>query len=69
MNEEKILQLWEKGFSKYKVARIYRQLYNEQVKLARLEYKDKYKGRLISNYEALAIVEASILKQVKKMRK
>lgn len=29
MNEEKILQLWEKGFNKYKVARIYGQLYNE----------------------------------------
>lgn len=64
MNEEQILQLWKKGYSKHKVAQIYRQSYNEQIKLARLEVRNRYSGRLISSYEALATVERVILKQI-----
>lgn len=52
MNEEQILQLWKKGYSKHKVAQIYRQSYNGQIKLARLEVRNRYSGRLISSYEA-----------------
>ena len=64
--EEEIIQLWRAGLSKNKVAEIYRRRYNEAVKIIRLEMHNRHKGRFISSYEALAIVEKTIYKEVRK---
>lgn len=66
MNEQEIIQLWRAGLSKNKVAEIYRRQYNEAIKIIRLEMHNRHKGRFISNYEALSIVERVIYKYLKR---
>lgn len=66
MNEQEILDLWKAGLSKNKVAEIYRRQHNETIKIIRLEMHNRHKGRFISNYEALAIVEKIIYEEVRK---
>lgn len=64
MNEQEILQLWRSGLSKNKVAEIYKRRYNEMIKIIRLDIRNRHKGRFISNYEALGVVERVIYKEV-----
>lgn len=64
MTEEQILQMWRSGYSKYKVAQIYKRIYNEQIKVARLEPRNRHSGKMISTYEALNKVERVILKSL-----
>lgn len=66
MREDEILQLWQSGLSKNKVAEIYRRRYNEAVKIIRLEMHNRHKGKFISSYEALSVVEKIIYKEVQK---
>lgn len=66
MNENEVLQLWKSGLSKHKVAEIYRRRYNQQIKLIRAEVVNRHAGRFISGYEALAVVERIIYKEVMK---
>lgn len=66
MNEQEIIQLWKAGLSKNKVAEIYRREYNETIKIIRLEMHNRHKGRFISNYEALSVVERVIYKYLKR---
>lgn len=66
MREDEIIQLWRSGLSKNKVAEIYRRQYNEAIKIIRLEMHNRHKGRFISNYEALAVVERVIYKYLKR---
>lgn len=66
MREEEIIQLWQSGLSKNKVAEIYRRRYNETIKIIRLEMHNRHAGRLIGNYEALAVVERVIYRKIKK---
>lgn len=66
MNEKEVLQLWQSGLSKHKVAEIYRRRYNQQIKLIRAEVVNRHAGRFISSYEALAVVERVIYKEVMK---
>ncbi len=66
MREDEIIQLWRSGLSKNKVAEIYRRRYNEAIKIIRLEMHNRHKGRFISNYEALAVVEEIIYEEVRK---
>lgn len=40
--EQEILQMWKKGFSKYKVAEIYRRDYNMNLKIVRREPKNRH---------------------------
>ncbi len=66
MTDEQIIKLWRSGLTKYKVAEIYKRLYNQNIKLMRLEPHNRHRGRLISSYEALARIEKIILKEVNK---
>lgn len=67
MNENEVLQLWRSGLSKHKVAEIYKRRYNQQIKLIRAEVVNRHSGRFISSYEALAVVERIIYKEVMKI--
>lgn len=64
MSENEVLQLWKSGLSKHKVAEIYKRRYNQQIKLIRAEVVNRHSGRFISSYEALAVVERIIYKEV-----
>lgn len=64
MSENEVLDLWKSGLSKNKVAEIYKRRYNQQIKLIKAEVVNKHSGRFISSYEALAIVERIIYKEV-----
>lgn len=50
MSEQEVLDLWKSGISKHKIANIYKQRFNQQVKVIRAEVVNKYKIRYISNY-------------------
>lgn len=60
MNENEVLDLWRSGLTKNKVAQIYKRRYNGQ------EVVNRHRGRFISSYEALAVVERIIYKYIKK---
>ena len=62
--EKEILQLWKSGLSKYKVAEIYRRNYNMNLKIVRAEMHNRHVGKLMTNYEALSIVEKVIYRYV-----
>ena len=64
MSEEEILKLWKTGLNKNQVARRYMQVYNQRIKVIRLDIKHR-KERFMTYYEALARVERIILKEVK----
>lgn len=66
MRDEEILKLWRSGLSKYKVAEIYKRRYNQQIRIIRLEPRNRHSGRMINSYEALSRVENVILKEVNK---
>lgn len=66
MSENEVIQLWKSGLSKNKVAEIYRRRYNQQIKAIRAEVVNRHAGRFISSYEALAVVERIIYKEVQK---
>lgn len=66
MSENEVLQLWKSGLSKNKVAEIYRRRYNQQIKVIRAEVVNRHAGRFISSYEALAVVERIIYKELMK---
>ena len=66
MSENEVIQLWKSGLSKNKVAEIYRRRYNQQIKVIRAEVVNRYAGRFISSYEALAVVERIIYKELMK---
>ncbi len=65
MQEREIIKLWKQGLDKYKLADIYKRRYNQQIKIIRAEVVNRHKGRYISNYEALAVVERVIYKYIK----
>lgn len=64
MSEQEVLELWKSGISKHKIANIYKQRFNQQVKVIRAEVVNKYKARYISNYEALKYVELIIYRYI-----
>ena len=65
MSEEQILQLWRSDYTKHKVAQIYKRIYNEQVKIVRLELRNRHAGKMISTYDALHKVEKVVWKEIK----
>jgi len=65
MGEEEIIQLWLGGYDKFKVAEIYKRRYNQQLRIIRLEVRNRHAGKFITYYEALARVEKIILKQTR----
>lgn len=64
MSENEVLNLWRSGLSKHKVAEVYKRRYNQQIKIIRAEVVNRHAGRFISSYEALAVVERIIYKEV-----
>lgn len=65
MKEKKIIDLWRSGLSKNKIAEIYRREHNEQIKLIRLTVRHRHDGKMITNYEALSIVERTVYRYLK----
>ena len=65
MTDQEIIEKWEQGLSKNKLAEIYRREYNQQIKIIRSSVKHRHDGRYISNYEALAKVEGVIYRYLK----
>ncbi len=69
MIEKEIISLWRSGLNKYKLAEIYKSRYNHRIRIIRSEMSNRHKGRYMSNYEALAVVEKTILKYLENQRK
>lgn len=65
MIEKEILDLWYQGYTRLNLAKIYMQRYNEQVKIIRLDMKNRH-VRFITYKEALNKVERILMKEVKK---
>ena len=65
MTDQEIIEKWEHGLSKNKLAEIYRREYNQQIKIIRATMKHSHDGKYISNYEALAKVESVIYRYLK----
>lgn len=68
MRDQEIIEKWEQGLSKNKLAEIYRREYNQQIKIIRATMKHRHDGKYISNYEALAKVESVIYKYLRERR-
>ena len=66
MDDKEIIQKWKSGLSKNKLALIYKRQYNQQIKIVRLELKNRHSGKFMTNYEALTYVEKIIYKYLKK---
>ncbi len=69
MTDQEIIEKWEQGLSKNKLAEIYRREYNQQIKIIRATMKHRHDGKYISNYEALAKVESTIYRYLKERKK
>lgn len=67
MDEKRIIQLWKSGLSKNKIAEIYKRIYNEQIKIIRLDVRNRHSGKMISTYEALNKAERVILKSLESL--
>lgn len=65
MTDKEIIQKWKAGLSKNNLAKIYKREYNMQIRNIRATPRRRHDGRFISNYEALAKVEAVIYKYLK----
>lgn len=64
MKEEEIIKLWKQGLDKNKLAEIYKRQYNQYIKLIRASVRHRHDGKFITKYEALAIVEKTIYKNI-----
>lgn len=67
MTDKEIIEKWQQGLSKNKLAEIYRREYNQQIKIIRSTVRHRHDGIFISNYEALAKVEMVIYRYLKEM--
>lgn len=65
MTDKEILDLWHAGYTRLTLAKIYMRRYNEQVKIIRLDMKNRH-VRFITYKEALNRVERILLKEVKR---
>ena len=65
MTDKEIIENWQQGLSKNKLAEIYRREYNQQIKIIRSTVRHRHDGTFISNYEALAKVERVIYRYLK----
>lgn len=66
MDDKEIIFLWLQGYSKQKVAELYKQRYNQHIKIIRASVRNRHAGRLISAKEALAEVEGAILREIQR---
>ena len=65
MREKEIIEKWKQGLSKEMLAKIYTREYNQGIKIVRASLENRYKGKFITNYEALSYVEKIIYKYIK----
>ena len=65
MRKKEIIEKWKQGLSKDVLAKIYRREYNQGIKIIRSSLENRYKGKFITNYEALEYVEKIIYKYIK----
>lgn len=65
MTDKEILDLWHEGYTRLTLAKIYMRRYNEQVKIIRLDMKNRY-VRFITYKEALNRVEKILMKEVRR---
>ena len=68
MKEQEVIQLWQSGIDKHKLAEIYKRSYNNNVKLIRSTVRHRHDGRFITTREALYVVERVIYKSIMKRR-
>lgn len=66
MSEEEIIQLWRSGLSKHTLAIVYKRRYNQRIKNIRSNPIHRRDGTIISNREALKVVEQILYNYVKK---
>lgn len=64
LTEQEIIKKWKEGLSKSQLALMYKRQYNIEIKMIRLEMKNRYCGKFISNYEALKYVERVIYNEI-----
>lgn len=65
MTNKEIIQKWKAGLSKNNLAKIYKREYNMQIRNIRASVRHRHSGKFLTNYEALAHVEAVIYKYLK----
>lgn len=65
MREKEIIEKWKQGLSKEMLAKIYTREYNQGIKIIRTSLQNRYKGKFITNYEALSYVEKIIYEYIK----
>ena len=66
MTDKEIIQKWKQGLSKNNLAKIYKREYNMQIRNIRASIRHRHSGRFLTNYEALAHIEAIVYKYLKK---
>lgn len=66
MDEREIIQKWKQGLTKNKLAEIYKRKYNQNIKIIRATVRHRHSGKLITNYEALKIIERTIYNYLKR---
>ncbi len=65
MTDEEIIKMWHSGVTRLSLARIYMQRYNQQVKIIRLDIKNRH-TRFITYREALNRVEKILMEEVRR---
>lgn len=65
MTNKEIIQKWKQGLSKNNLAKIYKREYNMQIRNIRVSVRHRHSGKFLTNYEALAHVEAVIYRYLK----
>ncbi len=65
MTDEEIIKMWNSGVTRLSLARIYMQRYNQQVKIIRLDIKNRH-TRFITYREALNRVEKILMEEVRR---
>ena len=69
MKEQEVIQLWQSGIDKHKLAELYKRSYNNNVKLSRSTVRHRHDGRFITTREALYVIERVIYKYIMKLNK
>lgn len=68
MTDKEIIQKWKQGLSKNNLAKIYKREYNIQIRNIRASVRHRHSGKFLTNYEALAHVEAVIYRYLKESK-
>lgn len=68
MTDKEIIQKWKQGLSKNNLAKIYKREYNMQIRNIRASVRHRHSGKFLTNYEALAHIEAVIYRYLKESK-